>query len=232
LPNGQFCLPGNISGTLVIVTGQLPGLRERKKADTRRALSDAALNLAFERGLENVTREDIADLAGVSVRTFNNYFAGKYEALAYRQTERLRRSAALLRVRPADEPLWTAIEHAMLEPLLADFDDAYGVQSWLPNREMLAEVRKLLLSQQVQNAVPQQLFDQWIQVVAERTGTDPERDMYPRLVVAVVRAVADAAVDAYARADPPVAITELLRSGFAAVSAGLPEPTKKEVRHG
>jgi AcrR family transcriptional regulator len=216
----------------VVVTDQLPGLRERKKADTRRALSDAALNLAFERGLDNVTREEIAEQAGVSVRTFNNYFTGKYEAVAYRQTERLRRSAALLRGRPADEPLWLAIEHAMLEPLLADFDDAYGIQSWLPNRQMLAEVRKLLLSQQVQNAVPQQLFDQWIQVVAERTGTDPQRDMYPRLVVAVVRAVADTAVEAYARADPPVAITELLRSGFAAVSAGLPEPARRENQHG
>ena len=213
------------------MTDQLPGLRERKKADTRRALSDAALNLAFERGLDNVTRDEIAALAGVSVRTFNNYFNGKYEALAYRQTERMRRSAALLRDRPADEPLWTAIEHAMLEPLLADFDDACGDESWLPSRHVLAEVRKLLLSQQVQNAVPQQPFDQWIQVVAERTGTDAERDMYPRLVVAVVRAVGDAAVDAYVRADPPVAITELLRSGFAAVGAGLPEPRRTEAQH-
>jgi AcrR family transcriptional regulator len=213
------------------MTAQLPGLRERKKADTRRALSDAALNLAFERGLDNVTRDEIAALAGVSLRTFNNYFNGKYEALAYRQTERLRRSAALLRTRPADEPLWTAIEHAMLAPLQADFDDAYGEQSWLPSRHVLAEVRKLLLSQQVQNAVPQHLFDQWIEVVAERTGTDPERDMYPRLVVAVVRAVGDAAVDAYVRADPPVAITELIRSGFAAVSAGLPEPARRGTQH-
>ena len=217
---------------MVTVTDQLPGLRERKKADTRRALSDAALQLAFERGLDNVTRDEIADLAGVSVRTFNNYFAGKYEALAYRQTERLRRSAALLRGRPAAEPLWTAIERAMLEPLQADFDDAYAGQTWLPSRQMLAEVRKLMVSQQVQNAVPQRLFDQWIQVVAERTETDPERDMYPRLVVAVVRAVADTAVDAYVRADPPMAITELLRSGFAAVSAGLPEPARREAHHG
>jgi len=65
------------------MSDQLPGLRERKKADTRRALSDAALGLAFERGLDNVTREDIANVVGVSLRTFNNYFNGKYEALAY-----------------------------------------------------------------------------------------------------------------------------------------------------
>src|ERR1700739_4226027 len=86
---------------LVPMTDQPTGLRERKKADTRRALSDAALNLAFERGLENVTRDEIASLAGVSLRTFNNYFSGKYEALAYRQAERMRRRIPALQQRAA-----------------------------------------------------------------------------------------------------------------------------------
>ena len=71
-----------------------------------------------------------------------------------------------------------------------------------------------------------------LEVIAERTGTDPDRDLYPRLVMAVVRAVGDAAADAYVRADPPVAITTLIRSGFAAVSAGLPEPSRKKAHHG
>jgi AcrR family transcriptional regulator len=223
---------GHFLYTVVVVTDQLPGLRERKKADTRRALSDAALNLAFERGLDNVTREDIANIVGVSLRTFNNYFNGKYEALAYRQAERLRRSLALLRQRPADEPLWTAITHAVLEPLEADFANVYGDENQVPSRRELAEVRKLLMSPQVRNAVPQHLFDELLEVIAERTGTDPDHDLYPRLVMAVVRAVGDATAEAYVRAEPPVAITSLMRSGFAAVSAGLPEPTKKEAHHG
>jgi len=216
----------------VPVTDQPPGLRERKKADTRRALSDAALQLAFERGLENVTRDEIAGLAGVSLRTFSNYFGGKYEALAYRQTERMRRGVAMLRQRPADEPLWTALMHAVLKPLEENFDDFYGDENQLPSRRELVEVRKLLMNSQVRNALPQQLFDELIEVIAERTGTDPERDLYPWLVVAVVRAVGDAAAEAYVRADPPVAITELVRDGFAAVAAGLPEPSKrKEPQH-
>jgi AcrR family transcriptional regulator len=214
------------------MTDQLPGLRERKKADTRRALSDAALDLAFQHGLDNVTRDEIAALAGVSLRTFNNYFAGKYEALAYRQAERMRRGLDVLRQRPADEPLWTAIEHAVLEPLQADFDEVHGDENRVPSRQELTEVRKLLMNPQVRNAVPQLLFDEWLAVIAERTGTDPDRDMYPRLVLAIVRAVGDAAADAYVRADPPVAITTLIRSGFAAVSSGMPEPTPKEVHHG
>ncbi|OBF50857.1 TetR family transcriptional regulator [Mycobacterium sp. 852002-53434_SCH5985345] len=209
------------------MTEQPRGLRERKKADTRRALSDAALNLAFERGLDNVTREDIANLAGVSLRTFNNYFGGKYEALAYRQTERMRRSIAALRQRPADEPLWTSIAHVVLEPLEADFGEVYGEEHQVPSRHELVEVRKMLMNPQIRNALPQDLFDEWLAVIAERTGTDPEHDLYPRLVVAIVRAVGDAAAEAYVRADPPVPITDLIRSGFAAVSAGLPQPTKR-----
>jgi hypothetical protein len=65
-------------------TGQThcpPGLRERKKIATRQALGLAAMRLAIERGLDNVLVEDIAEAAGVSTRTFNNYFASKYEAI-------------------------------------------------------------------------------------------------------------------------------------------------------
>lgn len=202
----------------------MTGLRERKKLDTRRALSDAALTLALEGGFDAVTREAIAELAGVSLRTFNNYFSGKYEALAYRQTERLRRSIAVLRGRPADEPLWTSITAAVLAPLEEDLGEVDGAESRIPSREEFAEIRTLLMRPEIRDAVSKELFDEWTGVVAERTGTDPEADMYPRLVAAVVRAVGDAATEAYVRADPRVPITDLIRAGFEAVAAGLPEP--------
>lgn len=205
----------------------MTGLRERKKLDTRRALSDAALKLAFDGGFDSMTREAIADLAGVSLRTFNNYFSGKYEALAYRQTERLRRSIAVLRARPADEPLWTSITEAVLAPLEDEFGDADSELNRIPSREELAEIRKLLFRPEIRDAVSRELFDEWREVVAERTGTDADRDLYPRLVTSVIRAVGDAAMDIYVAADPPVAITALLRSGFAEVAAGLPEPTRR-----
>ena len=200
------------------------GLRERKKLDTRRAISDAALQLMVESGLDTVTREAIAGRAGVSLRTFSNYFAGKYEAIAYRQTERLRRSIAVLRQRPVDEPLWASITESVMQPLEEDFNDAGGWENNIPSRAALVEIRKLLLSPEIRNATSNELFDEWVEVVAERTGTDPGRDMYPRLVAAVVRAVGDAASETYANADPPIAMTTLMRRAFAAVAAGLPEP--------
>ena len=201
------------------------GLRERKKLDTRRALSDAALALAFENGLENVTREGIAERAGVSLRTFSNYFTGKYDAIAYRQTERLRRSLDVLRQRPADEPLWAAITAAMLEPL-----ESEGAADVLPSAAQLAEVRKVVLAPQARFAITKGAFADWVDVIAARTGTDAERDIYPRLVVGVIAAVVEAATEIYVDTNPPVHITTVLRQGFAAVAAGLPSPTREEHR--
>src|SRR5580704_2567297 len=91
------------------------GLRERKKLATRQALSSAALRLAIERGLENVTIEDITTEADVALRTFRNYFASKYEAVAAIGADRARRIGASLVRRPAGEPLWEALSYAVLE---------------------------------------------------------------------------------------------------------------------
>lgn len=58
---------------------ETPGLREEKKSQTRRAIADAALRLASEHGYPNVTVAQIAAAAGVSRRTFSNYFPSKAE---------------------------------------------------------------------------------------------------------------------------------------------------------
>ena len=58
------------------------GLREQKRIATKRALQHALLQLALERGFDNVTVEEVAQAAQVSPRTFFNYFASKEEALA------------------------------------------------------------------------------------------------------------------------------------------------------
>ena len=90
------------------------GLRERKKVATRKALGMAAMRLAVERGLEHVLVEDIAEAAGVSARTFNNYFASKYEAICALGFDRAMRIGAALRERPAGEDLWPAIMAAVM----------------------------------------------------------------------------------------------------------------------
>ncbi|MCY7343181.1 MAG: TetR/AcrR family transcriptional regulator [Pseudonocardia sp.] len=54
--------------------------RERNKRATRRALRAATLELGLRRGLAEVSVEEIARRAGVSPRTFFNYFDTKEDA--------------------------------------------------------------------------------------------------------------------------------------------------------
>jgi AcrR family transcriptional regulator len=53
------------------------GLRERKKAHTRRVIADAAARLFAERGYEQVAVSDVARAAEVSEQTVYNYFQTK-----------------------------------------------------------------------------------------------------------------------------------------------------------
>lgn len=98
------------------------GLRERKKAATRQALYEAAVRLATEQGVENVTVEAIADAANVSRRTFSNYFSGKEEALLHADRVWMGRLLDLVRGRPAEESPWTSVGRAVAQ-LIAERDD-------------------------------------------------------------------------------------------------------------
>jgi AcrR family transcriptional regulator len=98
------------------VTTPPPGLRERKKQATREALREAALRLAMERGPDQVRVEDIAEAAGVSPRTYNNYFASREQAIVAAVTaDREVRIAAAVAARPAGVRLADAVTEAVVE---------------------------------------------------------------------------------------------------------------------
>ena len=117
----------------VLMPEAAAGLRERKKVATRRALGLAAMRLAVDRGLDNVLVEDIAEAAGVSARTFNNYFASKYEAICALGFDRAMRIGAALRERPPGEPLWDAIVAAVMSE--------YGTSDRALDADWMAGVR-------------------------------------------------------------------------------------------
>lgn len=60
---------------------ETPGRRERKKAATRKALSDAARRLFLARGFDKVTVAEIAEAADTAVSTLFAHFPGGKEAL-------------------------------------------------------------------------------------------------------------------------------------------------------
>lgn len=91
------------------------GLRERKKEATRQAVHEATLRLTVEHGFDQVTVEAVADAAGISRRTFSNYFASKEDALLYGEEQQIRALVRTVRDRPADEPAWTALRAAVAQ---------------------------------------------------------------------------------------------------------------------
>lgn len=92
-----------------------PGLRDRKKQATREALREAALRLALEHGADNVRVDDIAEAAGVSPRTYNNYFSSREQAIVAAVTaERETRIAAAVTERASEVPLAEAVVDAVV----------------------------------------------------------------------------------------------------------------------
>lgn len=63
-------------------TSRTTSLRDAKRAETARALSQAAFDLASDRGVDGFTIDDLVARAGYSRRTFANHYSCKEEAIA------------------------------------------------------------------------------------------------------------------------------------------------------
>ncbi|WP_104137132.1 TetR/AcrR family transcriptional regulator [Arthrobacter sp. ZGTC131] len=95
-----------------------PSRRELNKAATRQAISDSTLELLRSQGPGNFTVEDIAESAGISRRTFFNYFGSTEAAIASVTHGFLDTALEQFRRRPADEPILESARAALVE--LAD----------------------------------------------------------------------------------------------------------------
>ena len=81
------------------------GLRERKKARTRRAIADAAARLFAARGYEQVAVSDVAREAEVSEQTVYNYFQTKEQLVTDRDQHVQDELGRLIRTRsPGNSP--------------------------------------------------------------------------------------------------------------------------------
>jgi AcrR family transcriptional regulator len=95
------------------------GLRERKQQHTRQELISAAMQLFEQKGYEQTTVAEIASAAGVSTKTFFNYFASKDEVLFPHLPRRIDAAVALIEQRGPDEQMADVLETAM-QHMLAD----------------------------------------------------------------------------------------------------------------
>ena len=91
------------------------GLRELKKARTRRLIADTAARLFAERGYEHVTVSDVAREAEVAEQTVYNHFATKEQLVTDREQQVQDRLVDLIRSRPPATTPAAAIRDFVLE---------------------------------------------------------------------------------------------------------------------
>jgi AcrR family transcriptional regulator len=195
------------------------GLRERKKQETRKALSQAASRLVLERGLENVLLEDIASAANVSPRTFNNYFSSKVEAICAIRMDRAEQIGATLRARPADEPLWDALTAAVLE-------HHEGADQTLDEQQM-RRIRLLGTAPELRGEtlrIGAAMQRALAEALADRTGTDVEQDMLPMILAGAVTAASGVAMRCWLDADPPCPLRPLLQRALHDLLSAFAQP--------
>jgi TetR/AcrR family transcriptional regulator, regulator of mycofactocin system len=87
-----------------------------------------ALDLFGKRGFANVSAEDIAETAGVTVRTFYRYFSSKEEVLAVYPRRLSERVWDAIKEEPTDRPFFDVFASALLN--LAASMDPYELQRW------------------------------------------------------------------------------------------------------
>src|SRR5699024_3194206 len=122
-------------------------------------------------GLETLTVEAIAHTAGVSPRTFFNYFASKEDALVTDAAEGAVQVQKLLLERPQDEPPMRAMHNAILS---SEYFGAIPMNRdrVLARQRLTQENPSLLAHQLGKIAIAERTF---ADALAERMGTDVDR---------------------------------------------------------
>jgi AcrR family transcriptional regulator len=202
------------------------GLRERKKAETHQALAKAALDLADRLGPDGVTVEAIADAAGVSPRTFFNYFSSKEDAIVGIAPAQSSALLADLLSRPEAEPPLDALRAVMLaaaERLQAVGDD-WVIRHRLIQRHHSLAVTRASWFAEVERRMTEE--------IARRTGLDPGLDVYPALVVSATIGALRVAIDVWQERERAGALEALIDDAFDVLAHGLQLPYSVASRAG
>jgi AcrR family transcriptional regulator len=173
-----------------------PGLRERKKQQTRERIADTARRLFVERGFDQVTVAEIARAAEVSEKTVFNYFPTK-EDLLYSRLESFEEDLlGTIRQRGPGESILAAFGRFVLQRrgLLAA-EDPEAIEYFVGLTRMITDSPALL-------ARERQIFERYTSslaaLIAEEEGAE-DGSVEPWVVANAMMGVHRGLVD-YSRA--------------------------------
>lgn len=190
-------------------------LRQRRRLQTREEIHKAAIKLVLKRGMNEVTVEEIAEEAGVSPRTFFNYFATKADA-----------------VLPGPPPLsdearerFIASDNDLLTDLRELIDDYTHLS--LESRSEVVQLRPLLHAQPELWRMMHRRFGEFEHDIAtaiaqRKNREEPSNNDHTR--AAVVTAMLRAAVRGWLLSTSDEPLEAVLEESFATVRRMISEP--------
>src|SRR5271165_460630 len=173
------------------------GLRERRRRQTSADIRDAAVRLARERGFDKVTIEAICAEAGISSRTFFNYFPNKESAIAYGPSD----------IPPELAADFVAAGPAPYSAVLAELIElaAHHLRDMPPDRQQAAGMLELVKSTPAVLSAfladLERFQKQLIGIVARRQGMRPD-DEIPALISALALTAVRSGFERWASGGP------------------------------
>jgi len=209
------------------------GLRERKKAQTRRAISDVATRLFMERGFEAVTVAEVAEAAGVSIKTVFNYFGSKEELFLDREAEVRTAIVSAVAGRPEGQSVTAALTRLFTEYRIP------GGEAWseLDDPERMAMFRRFLETLYASEGLRARVLlsgeamaDDLAAAIGRSRGRDPG-DVELRAFVAMLlaamglrhRAMVQGVLAGRPAAEVEADVRQAATTAFAAVARAFPE---------
>jgi AcrR family transcriptional regulator len=181
------------------MTTEKSGLRERKKAQSRLAISNVATKMFIERGFDDVTVAEVAAAADVSVATIFNYFETKEELFFDREGEVIEAQRRFILERKPGEAITSVLRREFLAAIDAGLPQlmAHGA-SFLRTIEGSSALRaRLRLGFEKAEA----LLAETIAEEAEAAAGDPTPQIVAAVLVAIQRTLIESAGAAALRGD-------------------------------
>jgi AcrR family transcriptional regulator len=113
-----------------MMTTPRPTLRDRRRAELRQGIVLAALRLFADRGFDEVTVDEIAAAAGISLSTLFRHVASKDDMLVDVVRTGRAMIVANFQQRPATEPVRDSLAHAILRRTEQFTDETETIELW------------------------------------------------------------------------------------------------------
>ncbi|GGL61803.1 TetR family transcriptional regulator [Streptomyces fumigatiscleroticus] len=198
------------------------GLREKKKQATRHALFEAAVRLAAEHGAQQVTVEAISERAGVSPRTFFNYFRSREDAFVMSDPEVGERIRQAVREAPAERSALDVLRDAMAEQIAGmELDrELWSLVALVLSRSPELTSRLLSLQAEEERA----LAEAFTARLRDQGRDGPRAQLYAWLLASLSAAATRVAMTQWYEHSGTEAFPDIFHQVFDQLAAGLAHP--------